>query len=68
MLADFAVKPVKIPAPMSNETLLLRAARNQATRKERRTMGKKQRRAIKGDVTGVVITPTTDSPNKPQKK
>jgi hypothetical protein len=37
-----------------------------ATRKARHTMGKQQKKAVKGDVTGVTVTPTTaDKPVAP---
>ena len=58
-LAEFSLEPRKVRTPMSNETLLLRAAKARATRAKRRTLGKRQKAAIKGEVTGVVITPVT---------
>lgn len=66
-LADFGLAPQSPPGTMSTETLLVRAAKSRATRKERRTMGKKQRAAIKGDVTGVVITPVKGEGEKEEK-
>jgi hypothetical protein len=35
-------------------------AKMQATRKERRTLGKKQKKAIKGNVTAVTVTPVVE--------
>ncbi len=58
-LADFGMEPKKPRKVMSAETLLLRAAKSRATRAKRRTMGKRQKAAIKGDVTGVDIKPVT---------
>jgi hypothetical protein len=62
-LNDFAMEPKKKRTPMSAETLVLRAAKSRATRVERKTMGKRQRAAIKGTVTGVVIEPVTTEKN-----
>jgi len=56
-LAEFGLEPVKTRPPPTNDELLLRVAKSLATRKKRRTMGKRQKAAIKGNVTGVVITP-----------
>ena len=58
-LAEFGLTPPKERTPLSAEALLSRAAKARATRAKRRTMGRRQKAAIKGDVTGVVITPTT---------
>jgi hypothetical protein len=57
VLAEFKIEPRKVRKQMTNETLLLRAAKSRATRAKRRTMGKRQKARIKGDVTGVVIEP-----------
>jgi hypothetical protein len=57
-LAEFGLAPTRSRGAPTGEELLVRVTKSQATRKERRTMGKRQRAAIKGDVTGVVITPT----------
>ncbi len=58
-LADFGLAPPRERRPPTNEEELLMIERRKATRAKRRTMGKKQKAAIKGDVTGVVITPKT---------
>lgn len=58
-LAEFAIPPKKARVPLSNDALLARAAKARATRVKRKTLGKRQRLAIKGDVTGVEITPVT---------
>jgi hypothetical protein len=56
-LADFGMEPRKPRAAMSTDTLLLRAAKAKATRTKRGTLGKRQKAALKGDVTGVIIQP-----------
>ena len=58
-LADFGLVPYKKRTPLTSELLLVAAARARATRKARRTKSRKQRLAIKGDVSGVTITPVT---------
>jgi hypothetical protein len=58
ILAEFGLTPRKV-ATKSSETKAAAAAKNVATRKARNTMGSKQKKAIKGDVTGVVVTPIT---------
>ena len=60
-LEDFGLSQPKKRTPLSNDALLLRAAKARATRTKRRTMGKRQKAAIKGEVTGVVITPVTST-------
>ncbi len=59
-LQAFAIRPKKQRKPPSTEELLVAAAKLRATRTERRTMGKRQKAAIKGNVTGVVIAPVTE--------
>jgi hypothetical protein len=58
-LADFGIEPPKARKPMSSEVLVARAAKAEATRAKRGTKGPKAKLAIKGDVTGVEITPVT---------
>jgi hypothetical protein len=58
-LLEFAIAPKKVRTPLTNDALVLRAAKARATRTKRKTLGKRQRAAIKGEVTGVVITPVT---------
>ncbi len=62
-LADFAVPPKKRQSPRTTEQRLVMSAKNQATRKERGTLSKKKKKAIRGNVTGVVITPVTSGKN-----
>jgi hypothetical protein len=56
-LAELGLRPKKKPGKRTNEQRLVMSAKNRATRQERGTMSKKQKKAIKGNVTGVVITP-----------
>jgi hypothetical protein len=58
-LQAFAIQPKKKRKPPSVQESLAAAAKLRATRAERRTMGKRQKAAIKGNVTGVKITPVT---------
>jgi hypothetical protein len=57
MLSEFALTLQRPRRRATTEELALRGARARATRAKRRTMGKKQKAAIKGDVSRVVITP-----------
>ena len=59
ILADFGLQPPKAPAPKTTEEKAAAAAKAAATRKARGTTSKKQKLAVKGDVTGVTITPVT---------
>jgi hypothetical protein len=65
VLADFGLAPRKARKPLTTEQLTAAAAKRKATRDARRVMGTQQRKAVKGDVTGVVVTPVT-SPATPQ--
>jgi hypothetical protein len=56
VLADFGIAP-KQRAPLTIEAKAAAAAKGGATRKARHTMGSQQKKAIKGDVTGVLVTP-----------
>jgi hypothetical protein len=58
-LADFGLKPPKVRTPLTAQQLAVRAAKAKATRAARGTTSKKKKLAIKGDVTGVVVTPVT---------
>jgi hypothetical protein len=58
-LAVFALRPRKAPGPRTTEQKAAAAAKAAATRKARGTLGKKEKLAIKGNVTGVQITPIT---------
>jgi len=56
VLADFGITR-KSPAPMTLEAKAAAAAKRASTRAARHTMGPKQKLAVVGDVTGVVVTP-----------
>lgn len=58
-LADFGMQPPKARTPLDSEKQAAAAAKARATRKARGTTSKKQKLAVKGDVTGVQITPIT---------
>jgi hypothetical protein len=57
VLADFGLKPKKVPTPLTIEAKAAAAAKRAATRAKRNVLGKVQRKAVKGDVTGIVVTP-----------
>ena len=62
-LADFGLKPKKVPAPLTTEQKAAAAAKRAATRAARHTMGAKQKKSVKGTVpTTVTSTPTTATP------
>jgi hypothetical protein len=56
VLADFGVSPKK-RATQTVEQKAAAAAKRKATRAARKTMGSQQRKSVKGNVTGVVVTP-----------
>ncbi len=58
-LADFGLAPPKARAPLTTEQLAAKKAKADATRKARGTTGKKQKLAVKGNVTGVTVIPVT---------
>jgi hypothetical protein len=57
-LADFGIHP-KVRAPLTVEAKMAAAAKRKATRAARHTMGAKQKKSIKGAVTGIVVTPVS---------
>ena len=61
VLADFGINP-KARAPLTVEAKAAAVAKRTATRAARHTMGTQQKKAIKGDVTGVLVTPITAAP------
>jgi hypothetical protein len=71
VLADFGLKPKKARTPLTVEAKAAAAAKRAATRAKRNVLGKVQRKAVKGNVTGVVVTPivapqpATPAPNGP---
>ena len=58
-LADFGVQPSKARTALTSEQKAAAAVKRNATRAARGTMGQKKKLAIKGNVTGVVVTPVT---------
>ncbi|MGH7435516.1 MAG: hypothetical protein ACRENE_07560 [Polyangiaceae bacterium] len=67
-LADFGLKPRKQPAPRTPQQKAAAAAKAKATRAARNTMGSQQKKAVKGDVTGVTVTPVTAPAPQPVDK
>jgi hypothetical protein len=57
-LADFGVHP-KARVPLTAEAKTAAAAKRKATRAARHVMGAKQRKSVKGAVTGIVVTPVS---------
>jgi hypothetical protein len=65
-LADFGLAPPKARKPLDSEKRAAATAKMRATRIARGTTSKKQKLAVKGDVTGVIVTPVTQAgPSKP---
>ena len=61
VLADFGLAPKKARKPLTVEQKAAAKAKRDATRKARGTTSKKQKSQVKGDVTGVTITPITSA-------
>jgi hypothetical protein len=61
-LAEFGLEPPKARQPKPVVEKAAAAAKAKATRQARGTKSPKAKRAIKGDVTGVVVTPVTAAP------
>jgi hypothetical protein len=61
VLADFGFAPPK-SATRTPEEKAAAAAKAKATRAARHTQGKKQKKTVKGNVTGIVVTPVTSEP------
>ena len=64
VLADFGLKPDKARTPLTVEQLAAAKAKRASTRAARGTKGPKAKLAIRGDVTGVVVTPVTTPPTR----
>jgi hypothetical protein len=58
-LGDFGVAALKAHAPLTTEKRAAATAKMKATRLARGTTSKKQKLTVKGDVTGVIVTPVT---------
>jgi hypothetical protein len=61
VLAAFGLAPKKARTPLTGAQQALATAKRNATRKARGIGKKKDRMAIKGDVTGLIMTPVTAS-------
>jgi hypothetical protein len=61
-LLDFGLTPAKARAPMTAEQKAAAQAKAKATRIARGTASKKAKNAIKGNVSGVTVTPNTVVP------
>ena len=62
VLADFGLVPRKAPTPLTTAQRALANAKSLATRKARGTTGSKAKKAVKGNVVDVVVTPVTAAP------
>jgi hypothetical protein len=58
-LVDFGLAPPRARTPLTTEQRAVQVAKARATRAARGTTSRKQKLAIKGHVTGVVVTPVT---------
>ena len=56
-LADFGVAPRKARTPLTSSEQAVAVAKRLSTRAARNTVGKVQKKAVKGDVTSVTLTP-----------
>ncbi len=61
-LADFGMQAPKARKPLDSEKRTVATAKMKATRVARGTTSKKKKLAVKGNVTGVVVTPITNLP------
>ncbi len=69
ILGDYGLAPKKPRTPLTTEQKAAAAAKAKATRSARHTMGTKQKQGVKGNVTGVVVTPVTaPTPSAPPAK
>ncbi len=64
-LADFGLQPAKARQPLDTEQRAAATAKLRATRAARGTTSKKQKLTVKGNVTGVVVTPVTSEGASP---
>jgi hypothetical protein len=62
VLHEFGMSAPKAPGAKTVEAKVTAQAKSAATRAARHTMGKAQKKAIKGDVTGITVTPVTSAP------
>ncbi len=59
VLADFGLKPKKARTPLTISQKATAAAKRKATRAARHTMGKNQKKEVKGTIETIVTTPPT---------
>lgn len=64
-LGDFGIV-VKTRTPLTTAQTAAKVAKAKATRKARGTTSKKQKLAVKGNVTGVIVTPVTAPAPQPE--
>jgi len=66
-LADYGLTPRKSATPLTSEQKVARAKKAEATREARGTMGKKQKKSVKGKVVtnAPVTSPTATQPGSP---
>ena len=57
VLTDFGLQPKKVRAPLTTAQKAVANAKREATREARGTTSKKAKKAVKGDVVGVTVTP-----------
>jgi hypothetical protein len=60
-LSDFGLQAPKARTPLATDKRVVATAKLKATRTARGTTSKKQKLAVTGDVTGVIVTPVTHS-------
>ncbi len=65
ILAEYGLTPRKARAPLTAKKQAAAAAKSAATRQARHTMGSQQKKDVKGNVTGVVVTPITEPAPSP---
>ena len=63
ILADFGLAPKKARTPLTAEQKAAATVKRNATRKARGIIPKKEKMAIKGNVTGILVTPVTSPPS-----
>jgi hypothetical protein len=64
VLADFGLKPKKAPTPLTLDQKAAAAAKREATRAARHTMGKAQKKAVTGTIT-TIVTPAASKGTAP---
>jgi len=62
VLADFGLVPAKVHTPMTAEDKAVAVAKRKATRKARKTMGKVQKKEVRGAVQATLVVTPLDGP------